>query len=64
MVARLTAGRLQATFCENKLKTAFAVFNGVSFAFSLGTLFLTAVLPVYLKKSDWDLQVSFCCSWQ
>lgn len=41
-------------FCNYKLSTAFLVFNGFAFSFALATLFLVAVVPVFIRRQHWD----------
>ena len=43
-----------ADYCDYKLSTVFLVFNGFAFSFALATLFLVAVVPVFIRRQHWD----------
>ena len=44
----------QNDFCPYALQTAFLVFNGFAFSFGVATLFLVAVVPVFIRRHHWD----------
>lgn len=61
-LSRLSVADYQATYatihlddyCDYKLSTVFLVFNGFAFSFALATLFLVAVVPVFIRRQHWD----------
>ena len=38
-------------FCPNKLLTAFRICNGFAFALAMATIFLVAVVPVFVTRA-------------
>ena len=44
----------QADYCSYTLSTAFLVFNGFAFSFAMATLFLVAIVPVFIRRQHWD----------
>ena len=44
----------QNDYCPYTLLTVFFVFNGFAFSFAVATLFLVAVVPVFIRRHHWD----------
>ena len=44
----------QTELCPYHVYTAFSVFNGFAFSFAIATLFLVAVVPVFIRRQHWD----------
>ncbi len=50
----------QADYCPYTLSTAFLVFNGFAFSFAVATLFLVAIVPVFIRRQHWDSFLARC----
>ncbi len=44
----------QTKFCPYHIATAFNILNGFAFAFAVATLFLVAIVPVFIRRNHWD----------